>query len=72
MKTDITTKPSTDLSLVEKQHNLVETLEKVLIVVTILLHLVTQNHLALGGTRESREEGDVVLQMLQSLKLEKK
>ena len=37
-----------DLSLVEEKHDLVETLEKVLVVVTIFLDLVTQNHLALG------------------------
>ena len=37
-----------DLSLVEEKHDLVETLEEVLVVVTIFLNLVTQNHLALG------------------------
>ena len=55
------------LSLVKQEYDLVEALEKVLVVVAILLDLVTQNHLALGRTCESREQRDVVLQMLQSL-----
>ena len=55
------------LSLVKQEHDLVEALEKVLVVVAILLDLVTQNHLALGRTCEGREQRNVVLQMLQSL-----
>ena len=56
------------LSLIEEQHYLVEALEEVLVVVAILLDLVTQHHLALGRAGEGREERDVVLQVLQSLK----
>ena len=41
-----------------------------MIIVTVLLDFVTQNHFAFGRTGEGREERDVVLQMLQSLKNE--
>ena len=33
------------------------------------LHLVDENHLGLGNTREAGEEGDELLEMLQSLLL---
>ena len=48
------------LGLVEQQDDLVEALEKVLVVVAILLNLVAQNHLALGGVGKCREEGNVL------------
>jgi len=48
------------LGLVEQQDDLVEALEKVLVVVAILLNLVAQNHLTLGGVGKCREEGNVL------------
>jgi len=41
-----------NLSLVEKQNDLIEVLEEVLVVITILLNLVEKHHLWLGAARE--------------------
>ena len=56
-----------DLSLVEEHHDLLERLEKALVVVAVLLDLVAQHHLALGGAGEGGEQSNVGLDVLQSL-----
>ena len=48
------------LGLVEQQDDLVEALEKVLVVVAILLNLVAQNHLTLRGVGKCSEQRNVL------------
>lgn len=48
------------LGLVEQQDDLVEALEKVLVVVAILLNLVAQHHLTLGGVGKCRKQRNVL------------
>ena len=56
-----------DLSLVEEEHDLVETLQEALVVITIFLDLVTQNHFTLSRAGESGKQRNVILQMPQNL-----
>ena len=55
------------LGLVEEHHDLLERLEETLVVVAVLLDLVAQHHLTLGGAGEGREQSNVGLDVLQSL-----
>ena len=58
------------LTLVEKKDDLVEVLEKVLVVVAVLLDLVEEDHLGLVRAREGGEQWNVTLEMLQRLLLD--